>query len=81
MVKYLSYIDDISLTTSLTSLNRNIKVLEREVERLVDVGQKSAISFDIAKTELIYFTMTKRSKKSLLTLLLGALVAPKPIVK
>ena len=80
-VKYLSYIDDISLTTSSTSLNRNIRVLEREVKRIIETGRKNAIIFDIAKTELLHFTTTKQSITTTLTLPGGLVVTPKPIVK
>ena len=58
----LSYIDDIALTTSSTSLKRNTRILEREVARLYDLGKANAIKFDLAKTKLIYFIKAKAAK-------------------
>ena len=40
-VKYLSYINDISVIVASTSFYRNIGILEREIDRLVSVSQKS----------------------------------------
>ena len=39
----LSYIDDIALVVSSTSLKKNIRVLEREVDKLYSLGEKLAI--------------------------------------
>lgn len=80
-VKYLSYIDDISITTSSMSYYRNIRVLEREVDRLFLAGQQNAISFDIAKTELIHFSSTKEAKKHCLKLPNDSSIQPKALVK
>ncbi|KAH7556799.1 hypothetical protein BM1_06233 [Bipolaris maydis] len=59
----LSYIDDISITTSSTSIKKNVKVLQQEVKKLVAKGKQLAIEFDIAKTELIHFTKNKKRKE------------------
>ncbi|KAH7563621.1 hypothetical protein BM1_00668 [Bipolaris maydis] len=59
----LSYIDDISITTSSTSIKKNVKILQREVNKLVTKGKQLAIEFDIAKTELIHYTKNKRRKE------------------
>jgi ribonuclease HI len=80
-VKYLSYIDDISITVASTSYNRNIRLLEREVQRLIEVGEENAISFDIAKTELIHYTTSKEAKKYSLGLPGDATISPKTLVK
>jgi hypothetical protein len=50
-----SYIDDIVLVTSSTSLKKNCKILEREASKLYTLGEASSIEFDLAKTELIHF--------------------------
>jgi len=68
-VKPLSYIDDIGLVVSTTSIKKNIKILEREVAKLYSLGAKNAIEFDLAKTELIHFTTSKAAKSSSLLLL------------
>lgn len=80
-VKYLSYIDDISITVSSTSFYRNIRLLEREADRLITVGKQHAISFDIAKTELIHYTKSKKAKKYTLNLPGDMNIAPKTLVK
>ena len=77
-VKYISYLDDISLTTSSKSFKLNIKILEQVVNETISLGNKNSISFDIAKTELIHFG------KSELTLLLPNkkdTIYPKEVVK
>src|SRR6266478_2145613 len=51
-VKILSYIDDIALTVSSTSLKKNIRILEREVTKIYQLGAVNAIQFDLDKTEL-----------------------------
>ena len=80
-IKYLSYIDDISVTVASTSFYRNIGILEREIDRLVSVGQKSAISFDIAKTELLHFTGAKEAQKHSLDLPDNTTIQPKSLIK
>ena len=76
-VKYISYLDDISLTTSSKSYKQNIKVLKQVVDETITLGIKNSISFDIAKTELIHFG------KSELTLSLPNkdTIYPKEVVK
>jgi hypothetical protein len=59
----LSYIDDIGLSAATTSLTKNIRILERATRLLYDTGNKNAIQFDLAKTELIHFTKGKGSEK------------------
>ena len=71
----LSYIDDIGLITSSTSLQKNARTLQREVERLTRLGNRQAIEFDLAKTELIYFAKGKGSDKGI-TLLSGETIKP-----
>jgi hypothetical protein len=80
-IKYLSYIDDFSLTVASTSYKKNIKSLEREVTRLIEFGQKSAISFDIAKTELIHWNNSNKALEFPLTLPGGIQVQPQKLVK
>src|SRR6201747_699630 len=76
-IKFLSYIDDISLIASFKSFKQNIKILERETKVLFELDTKYTIKFDIDKTELIYFG------KSQLYLKLpnGNLVLPIKLVK
>ena len=47
--------DDISLTASLKSFKKNIQILKREASKLIALGNKNYIEFNIIKTELIYF--------------------------
>jgi ribonuclease HI len=75
----LSYMDDIALIASSKSFKTNIKILERESKRLVELGEQSAIKFDIDKTELIHFNMDKRPLS--LTLPNGAIIAPNRLVR
>ena len=78
-VRYISYLDDISITTFSKSLKQNAKALEREVKNIIELGQKNAISFDIAKTELIHYTKSK--DKPSLILPNKEIVVPKKTIK
>src|ERR1700709_678607 len=59
-IKFLSYIDDISLIASSKSFKQNIKILEQETKVLFELGTKYTIKFDIDKTELIHFNSGKK---------------------
>ena len=61
--------DNIALVASSTSLKKNTKALEREVHRLHKLGSELAIEFDLAKTELIYFTKGKKASTISLNLI------------
>jgi hypothetical protein len=78
-IRFGSYLDDITLTTTSKSLKQNIKTLEREVKDIFELGNKNAISFDIDKTKLIYFDNSKN--KPSLKLPNGAIVLPSKVVK
>ena len=80
-VRVLSYIDDIALTTSSTSLKKNVRILEREVAKLQELAIRNAIEFDLAKTELIHFTRIKEAKTASLRLPDGEVVQPKELVR
>jgi ribonuclease HI len=77
----LSYIDDISLTVASTSLKKNIQILEREVATIYSLGVDSAIEFDLAKTELIHFTIAKDAKTTSLRLPNQEVIEPKEVVR
>ena len=79
-VRVLSYIDDIALITSSTSLKKNVRILEREAAKLQELANKNAIEFDLAKTELIHFTRIKEAKTASLSLPDGKVVQPKELV-
>ena len=64
-VEFLSYMDDIALIAFSKSFKQNIKILEREVKKLVTLGNESSIQFDIDKTELIHFFISPKIKPSL----------------
>ena len=81
IVKALSYIDDIALVVSITSLKKNIKILEKEVARLYKLRATNVIEFDLAKTELLYFSMAKEAKSASLRLPNQEVVKPKELVK
>jgi ribonuclease HI len=59
-VTFISYIDDISISTASKSLKSNTKILKEVVNQIVNLGKKKAIQFDLAKTEIIHFQRTKK---------------------
>ena len=81
MVKDLLYINNISLSTFSISLKRNIRILEREVEKLYKLAEENTISFDLSKIELIYFNLGKEAKRTTLTFPNQEVVKPKETIK
>jgi len=53
--RYLSYMDDISITISSRSLEQNCRHLELIYDHLIHKGLANYIQFDPEKTELIHF--------------------------
>lgn len=80
-ITFLSYIDDISLTTSSTSWKTNISILEKGIETLTRLGENSAVEFDLLKTELIHFSKEKKARISSLKLPSGDVIEPKNLVR
>jgi hypothetical protein len=64
----LSYMDDLSISASSTSLMKNVRTLTREISALFQKGEESAIQFDPAKTELIHFTTSQKAPLALIKL-------------
>jgi len=56
-------------------------MIEREAERLVRAGENSAISFNIAKTELLHFSSLKAATEATLQMPDKSTVTPKQVVK
>jgi len=56
-------------------------MLEREVNKLVKEEENNAISFDIAKTELLHFLLLKTTTKATLKMPDKSTVTPKQVVK
>jgi ribonuclease HI len=79
--RFISYIDDISLSYSSTSLKKNIRVLEAEAVKLYQLAFQSSIQFDLDKTELIHFFTGNESQKRPLKLPNNELVKPSKLVK
>jgi hypothetical protein len=77
--RFGSYLDNITLITTSKSLKQNIKTLEKEVKNIFELGIKNTISFNIDKTELIYFNSSKN--KPSLKLPNRDLVFPSKVVK
>lgn len=77
----VSYMDDISISVSSTSLRKNIRLLEKQVASLFTQGTPCAIQFDAAKTELIHFTTSQTAPTAALTLPDQTVVTPKEVVR
>lgn len=80
-VKFISYIDDIAMTVSSTSLKKNVKILEREAKNIYTLGSYNGIEFDLDKTELIHFTSSKESKNTHVNLPNNKQIRPKTLVR
>ncbi|APA14489.1 hypothetical protein SS1G_06411 [Sclerotinia sclerotiorum 1980 UF-70] len=80
-IKYLSYIDDIALTTFSTSWKKNIISLERATKQIYALGKENAIQFDLAKTELIHFSTSKDTKTASIKLPNEEIIQPSTLVR
>ena len=77
----LSYINDVSISASSTSLKKNVRLLEKDISTLFNLGTQNAIQFDNPKTELIHYTTRKGSLTEFLTLLDNIKIMPKSTVR
>lgn len=64
-VTFRFYIDDISITTALTSLKKNVQILERKAKKIYQWAANSSIQFNLFKTELLHWTTLKETKLAL----------------
>ena len=80
-VKFISYVDDITLSFASTSPRKNAKILGLVAKELFQLASKNAIQFDLKKSELIHFTTSKRAKLASLILPDGTIVPLKQTVK
>lgn len=78
-VTWISYVDDISMTTASRSFKNNIKTLEREAQKLYQLAAENQIEFDLAKTELIHWG--KSPNDTSIKLPNNTTIEPKPMVK
>jgi hypothetical protein len=81
LVKYISYIDDISITTKSINLRKNTRILQQEVDIIYKLASENAIQFDLAKIELIHFITSKETKLVTIILPDGIIVESKKLVK
>lgn len=75
-VKFISYVDDITLTATSTTLRRNKMILEREITKMCDIADQGGIQFDIKKTELIHWVGGKAPRDYPITLPDGNIIKP-----
>lgn len=80
-VKWISYVDDISLSVWSTSIRNNVQILQREIKKLTDLANSSNIEFDLEKTDLMHWDQSKPAKKETLTLPNGKVVKPQAKIK
>ena len=80
-VRFISYIDDIPLTVSSKSLEKNCRILERVALWLFRKGATQCVKFDQEKIDLIHFHRSRKVEGRLSVLLDGFEVHPQPIVK
>jgi hypothetical protein len=76
----LSYLDDIALAVSSSTIQQNSHILTAMATRLIRWGSEHHIQFDIKKTELIHFTSSGKALNSSITLN-NLLIKPKETVR
>lgn len=62
-IYYLSYVDDITISYASTSVKKNTKLLQLEVNKITQLATKFSIAFDHAKTELMHWTGSSTTRK------------------
>lgn len=80
-ITWISYVDDVSLTTVSTSLKKNVKRLELEAKKLFCLAEENCIAFDLAKTDLMHWTTTHQAADSSLKLPNGKIIQPLQSIK
>ncbi|KAH7553336.1 hypothetical protein BM1_08309 [Bipolaris maydis] len=76
-----SYIDDLQISISSTSVRKNIKLLEKEIQNLFRLAEELAIQFDSSKTELVNWTRSRKDQSRVLTLPNQEIVKSKELVR
>ena len=76
----LSYIDDFAITVISNLAKSNCKKLEGIALELISRAKEAAISFNISKTELIYFHIKRTTIEEGLKLR-DIEISPKPLVR
>lgn len=79
--KWISYVDDISLTVSSTSIQRNARILGKEAKKLYTLASRSNIAFDLEKTELIHWTNSPSAIEETVQLPNNQEITPKQSIK
>ena len=72
--------DDITLIANSKSFKKNIEILKRETTKIVELGAKYQIKFDIEKTELMHFFNKKKEALSI-TLPDNTLLEPIKVIR
>jgi hypothetical protein len=72
--------DDFTITVTSNSAKSNCKKLERIALELISKAKEATISFDVSKTELIYF-YSKRTTIEEGLKLEDVEISPKPLVR
>jgi len=80
-VVWISYVDDVSITVTSSSIKKNIKMLEAAAKRLYHLAEKNRIAFDLAKTDLMHWTLSHTANDAFLTLPNNDIVQPLQSVK
>jgi ribonuclease HI len=80
-LRIFSYIDDLALIASSTSLKKNIRLLQQQANKIYRLGDQKCIAFDLDKTELIHFTSIKGSREASLVLPNKEILLPKESIK
>ncbi|TVY22109.1 hypothetical protein LHYA1_G009140 [Lachnellula hyalina] len=80
-VKFISYINNITLSFISTSPCKNVKILQLVAKELFQLASKNGIQFNPKKSKLIHFSIGERAKLAPLILLDRTIVLLKQTVK
>jgi hypothetical protein len=80
-ITWISYVDDVSLTTASTSLKKNVKRLETEARKLFCLAEENSIAFDLAKTDLMHWTTIHQAADLPFKLPNGEIIQPLQSIK
>ena len=76
-----SYIDDIVLFSSSTSIRENILLLQQALDQLLELGVENTVKFDLEKTELIHFFINNKKLPKKSIIINNKRIEPKKLVR
>lgn len=63
-VFHISYVDDVTISVATRTLEENMRILQREADKLMATGLTMSIQFDPSKIDLMHWIVPKKKNKT-----------------